>query len=222
MLGRYQNDQVVEDLQDHDDLVALMERYDLLGLGGPSKVGSGIEYFERRLNRGEGYSSPGFWAVRFDGSETDFSCPKAIRGTPATALEEYYTACRSAVGAELLAAKQREFDHFSDQEGKIVCDVSGVLVSFSQAQLRHANPSFGKIVEDYRRQKGWTEGDLKALLTTAGDAQISTCFASKSEAEAFKIYHHERAILHIVSKAPEHGAFLEKGRSVKRAIKLEA
>ena len=220
MLGRYKNDEIVDSLEDHDDLVVILERYDLLELGGPSKVGAGIKYFERRLNRGEGYSSPGFWAVRIDGTETDFSCPKAIKGKPASALEEYYDACRSAVGADLLAAKQRQFDHFSDADGKIACDVSGVPVAFSQAQLHHANPSFGRIVEEFRKQQGWAKADLKDCLTTAGDAQISSSFLDPKDAEAFREFHRRKAVLHIVSKAPEHGAFLDGGHSVKRAVTL--
>ncbi|NOD84307.1 DCL family protein [Ruegeria sp. HKCCD6119] len=221
MLGRYKNDQIVDRLEDHDDLVAILERYDLLELGGPSKVGPGIHHFERRLNRGEGYSSPGFWVVRIDGTETDFSCPKAIRGTPATAIEEYYAACRSAVGADLAAAKQRQFDHFSDADGKIACDVSGVLISFSQAQLRHADPQFGQIVEEFRQQQGWAKADLKERLTTAGDSQISTSFLDENDATAFRTFHHKKAVLHVVSKDPTHGAFLDQGRLVNRAVRLE-
>ena len=95
------------------------------------------------------------------------------------------------------------------------------MVSFSDAQLRHANPSFGRIVEEFRRQKGWTKADLKERLTTAGDAQISTSFLDPSDAEAFRAFHHKTAVLHVVSKNPKHGAFLEQGRSVRRAIRLE-
>lgn len=129
MLARYVDGQVIDSMEDHDDLLALLERYDQLGLGGPSKIGVGIDYFERRLNRGEGYSSPGFWAIREDGTETDFSYPSTIRGVPKTILTQFYDACRSAVGVDLAAEKQRQFDHFSDADGKIACDVSGVLVA---------------------------------------------------------------------------------------------
>tara|TARA_R110002074_G_scaffold764_3_gene4451 strand:+ start:4298 stop:4669 length:372 start_codon:yes stop_codon:yes gene_type:complete len=89
MLGRYENGEMVDNLEDHDDLVALLERYDQLELGGPQKAGVGIDCFERRLNRGEGYSSPGFWAIRVDATETDFSCPKAVKGMPTPILSQY-------------------------------------------------------------------------------------------------------------------------------------
>ena len=107
--------------------------------------------------------------------------------------------------------KQRQFDRFSDTDGKIACDVSGVPVAFSQAQLRHATPSFGRIVEEFRKQMGWAKAELKERLTTAGDAQISTSFLDPKDAEAFRKFHRSRAVLHIVSKAPEHGGFLDGG-----------
>lgn len=220
MLARYDNDQTVDRVDDHDDLVALLERYDQLELGGPPKVGVGIDYFERRLNRGEGYSSPGFWVIRVDGTETDFSCPKAVKGVPATILERYYDACRAAIGADLAAAKQRQFDHFSDPDGKIICDVSGVPVTLSQAQLRHARPYFGKIVGDFRELKGWSKDDLATRLTTSADAQISPTFLEKEDAEAFRFFHHAKAVLHIVSKSPKHGAFRAKDHVVNRPIHL--
>lgn len=53
MLARYGDNEVVDSFEDHDDLLALLERYDQTNLGDVSKLGSGIERFERRLNRGE-------------------------------------------------------------------------------------------------------------------------------------------------------------------------
>ncbi len=220
MLARYSNGDTIDSIDDHDDLLALVERYDQLELGGPSKVGPGIDYFERRLNRGEGYSSPGFWAIRVDGTETDFSYPRAVKGVPATILEQYYAACRAAVGADLAAAKQRQFDHFADLDGKIICDVSGIPVAFLQAQLRHAPPYFGKIVEGFRETKGWSKDDLATRLTASADAQTSTTFLQKEDAEAFRAFHHAQAVLHIVSNSPEHGCFRAKDHAVKRPIRL--
>tara|TARA_R110002124_G_scaffold287244_1_gene471849 strand:+ start:4738 stop:5061 length:324 start_codon:yes stop_codon:yes gene_type:complete len=70
LLGRYEDGETVNNFEDHDDLVALLERYDQLELGGPEKIGAGVDYFERRRNRGEGYASSGFWAIRTNGTET--------------------------------------------------------------------------------------------------------------------------------------------------------
>ena len=77
MLARYEDGNVVDDFEDHDDLLALLVRYDMFVLNDIAKVGSG---FERRLNRGEGFSSSGFGAVRSDGIDTDFSYISAVKG----------------------------------------------------------------------------------------------------------------------------------------------
>jgi hypothetical protein len=59
MLARHSDNQIVEGRQDHDDLVALLERYDAVITDSPAKIGSGIEHFFRRQNVGEMYSTPG-------------------------------------------------------------------------------------------------------------------------------------------------------------------
>ena len=76
MLARYEDGDVVDDFEDHDDLLAILVRYDMFALNDIVKVRSGIERFERRLNRGEGFSSSGFGAVRSDG----FSYISAVKG----------------------------------------------------------------------------------------------------------------------------------------------
>ena len=59
MLAQYDDEDPVDQLTDHDDLVALLERYDAAISGGPSKIGPGIDSFFRRRNTFEGYSTPG-------------------------------------------------------------------------------------------------------------------------------------------------------------------
>ena len=130
MLARYEDGDVVDGLEDHDDLIALLERYDMCDLSLQSKIGAGIKHFERRLNRGDGFSSSGFWLVRSDGTETDFSYISAVKGEPKSVAEQYYGACRSAVSRDLLAMKQDQFDRFGDEDGCLTCDISGVRMTF--------------------------------------------------------------------------------------------
>lgn len=44
MLRRHTDNQVVEGRDDHDELLALLERYDAVITHGPAKMGSGVEY----------------------------------------------------------------------------------------------------------------------------------------------------------------------------------
>lgn len=54
MPARYNDGDHISDYQDHSDLSGLLERFDLLGPDGPSKIGAGIKRFERRLNKDDG------------------------------------------------------------------------------------------------------------------------------------------------------------------------
>lgn len=220
MLARYGDNCLVDDHDDHADLVALIERYDTVESDGPPKMGVGISHFERRLNRGVGFTSPGFWISRTDGSITDFSYVSAVRGIPKKLSEEFYDACRNAVGTELLAAKQRYFKEFSDAEGRLPCDLTDTPLIYSEAELSHAVPSFGKIVADFKISQGWDTSIPHGVLTKSADAQISTRFADTGTSEAFRLYHHARALLRIVaSKRDPNGPPL-KTAPVRRPITL--
>ncbi len=200
MLARYNDGDHISDYQDHSDLSGLLERFDLLVSDGPSKIGAGIKRFERRLNKGDGWSSPGFWVIRVDDSPTDFSYVQAVAGRPKSDAEEFSVACHNAVSRDLLAMKQREFDHFAGPDGLIACDITGNLVGYPEAQLSHAYPPFGMIVKEFRNLKGWVEVLPPGTLTASADAQISTHFADKAIAQEFLDFHHDRAVLRIIGK----------------------
>ncbi|PRA82538.1 hypothetical protein CQ054_19705 [Ochrobactrum sp. MYb29] len=200
MLARYNDGDHISDYHDHSDLSGLLERFDLLVSDGPSKIGAGIKRFERRLNRGDGWSSPGFWVIRVDDTPTDFSYVQAVAGRPKSDAEEFSVACHNAVSRDLLAMKQRQFDHFAGPDGLIACDITGNLVGYPEAQLSHAYPPFGMIVKEFRDLKGWVEILPPGTLTASADAQISTHFADKAIAQEFLDFHHDRAVLRIISK----------------------
>ncbi|WP_223565121.1 DCL family protein [Agrobacterium tumefaciens] len=200
MLARYNDGDQISGYQDHSDLSALLERFDLLVSDGPSKIGAGIKRFERRLNKGDGWSSPGFWVIRVDDTPTDFSYVQAVVGRPKSDAEEFSVACHNAVSRDLLAMKQRQFDHFAGPDGLIACDITGNLVGYPEAQLSHAYPPFGMIVKEFRNLKGWVEVLPPGTLTASADAQISTHFSDKAIAQEFLDFHHDRAVLRIIGK----------------------
>lgn len=200
MLARYRDGEHILDYQDFSDLSALLERFDLLVSDGPSKIGPGIKRFERRLNKGDGWSSPGFWVVRVDNTPTDFSYVQAVAGRPKSDAQEFSVACHNAVSRDLLRMKQKQFDHFADPDGLIPCDITGNLVAYSEAQLSHAHPPFGIIVKEFRKSKGWEHSIPPSTLTVSADAQISTHFADDALAHEFLNFHHDRAVLRIIAK----------------------
>ncbi|MEE9926337.1 MAG: DUF3223 domain-containing protein, partial [Brucella anthropi] len=165
ILARYPHREHISDYQDHSDLSALLERFDLLVSDGPSKIGAGIKRFERRLNKGDGWSSPGFWVVRVDNTPTDLGHVQAVVGRPKSDAEEFSVAFHNAVSRDLLGMKQRQFDHFAGPDGLIACDITGNFVAYSEAQLSHAHPPFGIIVKGVRKSKGWEDSIPPGTLT---------------------------------------------------------
>ncbi len=80
MLARYENGDRVSESADHDDLRALIARYDsVLASGAVTKTGPGIEYFSRERNIGDGWSTDGFHVHRTDGTSIDFSYISAVK-----------------------------------------------------------------------------------------------------------------------------------------------
>ena len=219
MLGRYADNDIIDADDDHDDLSALLERFDVLVADGAPKIGVGIERFERRLNRGDGWSSPGFWVIRTDGTSTDFSYVKAVDGNAKSQSQEFYDACHNAVSRDLLKLKQKQFDHFSNGDGEIECDLTGELVSFPNASLSHATPSFGTIVDAFRRLKGWEGGPPPGTLTSSEDEQLSTHFTDDAVSREFRDYHHKVAVLRIIAKHRPPGS-VSRSAAVRRPLRL--
>jgi hypothetical protein len=158
------------------------------------------------LNKADGWSSPGFWVVRTDGTATDFSYVKAVDGNPKPQSQEFYDACHNAVSRDLLHMKQRQFDHFANADGEIECDLTGGLVVYADAILSHASPTFGTIVNDFRKSKGWEIEFPPGTLTFSQDAQLSTHFADDALGREFKDHHHDIAVLRIVAKSRPPGS----------------
>lgn len=218
IFGRYEDGEKISDPGDHDDLSALLERYDLLITDGPSKIGKGIAHFERRKTFDKGFPVKGFWVVRVDGTDTDFSYVDAINGTPKPPAQEFYHACRNAVSEDLRREKEKQFDRFSNDDRMIVCDATGVLVGFTDAILSHAFPSFLTLVNEFRVMRGWIEVIPEGTLSASADKQISTTFVDPRDVAAFKAHHHSRAVLRIVTSGK--GGPVKDPTAIRRPIRL--
>jgi hypothetical protein len=199
MLHRYRDNETIADRSDHDDLVALLERYDGGITDGPSKIGPGIDSFFRRRNIGTGFSTPGFWVRRVDGSETDFSYPSAVRGEPKSS-QEFYDACRDAVAVDLLAAKKAHFKLHGDANARVPCDLTDALITFDEAHLDHAYPTFGQLVVSFRAANGWQQGVPAGTLTSPDDAQTMTKFIDPEITDRFRAFHRGAAMLRVIAR----------------------
>lgn len=190
---------VVEDPSDHDDLCALLERYDTAIIDGPSKIGVGIDRFERRQNRGVGYTTTGFWVIRTDGTETDFSFPSAIKGEPKPEATQFAEACRNAIAEDIRKAKRRHFEAHGDDQGCIPCDLTEAPLTIAEAHMDHAYPAFGHLVVSFRAARGWHEAIPPGVITRPTDAQTTTTFIEADTAAAFRKFHHAAATMRVIS-----------------------
>lgn len=183
--------------------MALIERYDpiLDQVGEPAKGCGQIGHFERRLNTGRGWSNSGFWVVRLDGSATDFSYIWAVKGLPGDRSKDFYGACREAVALDLVLAKKRAFAEHGDAHGLVACELTGVMVSIDDAHLDHAWPNFSHIVSGFRAARGWSGDIPEGIVSAPTDGQTTPTFVDKAVADAFRDYHHNQAMLRILSKS---------------------
>jgi hypothetical protein len=191
----------IEDPDDHEDLVALLERYDASILDDPLKAGQGIRHFETRINEAHGGKTTGFWVVRDDGSETDFSFYKAVAARSMTQAEQFTDACRSAVDEDMAAAKLR---YFADHEGgdqRVTCPVTGMRLRRSETRADYTLTPFRELAQQFRDAQGWDMDTAAAAVTRAADAQTTATFCDPNVADAFRRYHHSRAKVRVVSKS---------------------
>lgn len=79
MLARYSNGQKVLNVDDHSDLLALLEIYDR-GIQSPAKtkIGCGVEFFLRDRDTDHPGNTACFFVHRIDGTKVDFSYLRAV------------------------------------------------------------------------------------------------------------------------------------------------
>jgi hypothetical protein len=174
----------VVDLEDDDflrDLVALHP-------DAENKVGCGIARFEVRQNLG---NTDGFWIIRTDGSETDFSFMKCLYGASHEA--DVRSAMRYAIMEQMQAARDREFGSALS----LVCPVTSAKITRETAHIDHESPTFVEIADEFAEQQGGYE----RIETASTDGAIGRRLVSDDLLAEWKAFHAGRARLRAVSKA---------------------
>jgi hypothetical protein len=184
ILHAYPNGAVVSDPAHHADLAALVARLDTVLPVEERKGTAGIAHFERRLNTGPGYATPGFWLVRPNGDATDFSYLAAVDGRAKSQGLEFSDACRRAVAGDLDAFMRYQFA--ASPSAAIACVLTGASITQAEAHVDHDDPSFGSIVLSFRQARGWEDTVPPDVLTAGADA-------------AFRDFHNTHARLRVVS-----------------------
>ena len=138
--------------------------------------------------------------VRQDGTATDFSYIWAVKGLPGDRSKDFYGACREAVALDLILAKKRAFAEHGDAQGRMECELTGLLVTIDDAHLDHAWPNFSHIVSGFRAARGWSGGIPEGIVSAPADGQTTASFLDSTVADAFRAFHHDQAILRILCR----------------------
>ena len=153
------------------------------------KIGCGIKGIFVELTR---YGRRGFYALRNDGTRTDFSYLQCI--SPSSQAGKVRVACRSAIRS--FVVKFRD-NYFSTKQTR-VCPKTGELIFKGNCVVHHDVNSFEKIFSDWVKEKGIDLGAVK--LGGFEDNCESVYFLDKVVEMSFIDFHNERAVLKILSE----------------------
>ncbi len=149
-----------------------------------AKVGVGIDRFETRWN----LRNIGFWIVRTDGSETDFSFLKCLYGSAIPDLVR--SAMRSAVRDQLAEVRAAALATARR------CPISGDLLTVENCHADHEEPLFIEIADAFAN----SEGGYEAMATHALDGAFGRRFVDDAQEQRWIDFHKRRARLRAVSK----------------------
>ena len=189
MLEGYRNGQSITG-DARDMLLALLERHP----EADKKIGCGVK---RLYKDRTDMPTSCFWIERTDGSRTDFSYLTAISAKVKSLDQEFLEACRAAVQHELWVTKEKHFEKFADQDGKVECDITGDKVARKESHLDHEKPlTFEVIVKTFI---GANDIEIKPeMLLMSQDAQFQTTMIDQELKDKFRRYHYKMAKLRVI------------------------
>jgi hypothetical protein len=193
MLHRYDLSERVSE-QDAIELRWLLDRHH----ERERKVGCGIDYFVVRRNP-EYPTQRGFFIVRLDDSETDFSYLKCIDGGAPDPMSEAKQAMRAEVRDDIRQAKQKYFNEHADEHGQVKCPLSGKLITIEEADADHAPPrTFDTLALAFLEARS-IKADV-TFVTPSADNQYAPKMADRELGAAWRAYHHKLAAIRVVAR----------------------
>lgn len=159
------------------------------------KIGAGIVAMEVRINP-KYRTSRCFWAVRRDGSETDWSFTKCIY--PTTTMKLLGEAFRHVVLAQTQPFKQAHFAAYANAKGEVLCPVERIWVAERDAHVDHIPPlTMEQLILDFLGSRQRAPEDI--VLSSPSDGSIGRTLADPALARDWRAYHREHARLRVVS-----------------------
>jgi hypothetical protein len=135
-------------------------------------------------------NNDGFWIVRTDGSETDFSFKSCFYDASHEAKVQ--GAMRYAILDQKLAARDLAFG----RQETLICPVTGEPIRASDCHMDHDSPTFLEIADAFAEQAGGYD----TVAKTSDDGDIGRRFTDPAVAARWEKFHRERARLRPVSQ----------------------
>lgn len=177
------------DPHDFKFMRALLERHQ----GAVQKIGCGIAALYVRKN--PIYGNLGFWLIRTDGTETDFSFVKCLRHR--TKLQQFKAACRAAVADTVIQFKLEYFAQFKGEVAR--CPLAGGVMTIKTSHVDHAPPmTFDRIVIQFIDDRNLDMQET-GVAGIGVDGAVRKEIADEQLREDFILYHNRLATLRVIS-----------------------
>lgn len=158
------------------------------------KIGGGVAAIEVRPTPDFGKNTRGFWLVREDGSETDFSYRKCLEGELSYRIK-FLAACRFAVKDHVTEFK----DEFFRVAPTPTCALTGTPITPDTCHVDHTPPyTFERIVQAFVTLNA-LDMDDPGLVMGGVDGLLVPLFASPTLRDRFVTFHSNYATLRVIS-----------------------
>lgn len=151
--------------------------------------GCGLFGFEVRRNTWNGITSKGFWAVRQDGTATDFSYRECL--SPKTPRTRILAAFRGEVQYQIYRFKSDTWSR------GYRCPITGEAFDFDDSDVDHEPPLFGDLVQRFLSLSGLA---LEDVLVRNGSGEIGASILDRSLAQSWRDFHKANARLSLLSR----------------------
>ena len=178
------------------------------------KIGCGIK--EIQIGKVQ-FGTKCFQIIRNDLTSENFSYIYCINGD-LKPFSKFSNACRNAIHKDLYEVKQKYFDQNS-VKGKVKCQETGILSTWSELNVDHRQPNTLSIIIDRFIE---LNGLVLDKIKYETDNENRTLIADKELEYKFKEYHKEKANLRIVRKEKNMSrAHQGRVKNQKRDLRIE-
>lgn len=157
------------------------------------KIGCGVSRIEVRENPVY-RKNFGFWAIRTDGTETDFSFIECL--SPSSHGKKVFSAFRVAVEDQTIAFKRGVFRVFNT----LTCELTGEEITFLTSHVDHKPPhTFDKLVEKFLATNYLNVSEIN-IVGSGVDGCVQNTIDDHVIRKLWRVFHKNNCVLRVVSR----------------------